>query len=187
MDREVDGMTPYQDVLSTCASRRDNGTVTLVYVDQSRAALDPTHRVWQESASSQEQRALGERRLHARGSVARFPLAGPISRSKAAARLSERCGRPPAPPSTAHDVGQNRALAARERERTMTTITLKALLEALLGMQGTFVLRNAHGSLEFKGQDLYLSSYQEWLTVYHATPQNPHSIAFSGSPLSSSR
>jgi hypothetical protein len=29
MDREVDGMTPYQDVLSTCTSRRDNGTVTL--------------------------------------------------------------------------------------------------------------------------------------------------------------
>src|SRR5256886_17421418 len=55
----------------------------------------------------------------------------------------------------------------------MTTITLKALLELLLGMQGTFVLCNAHGSLEFKGQDLYLSSYQEWLTVYHATPKNP--------------
>jgi len=55
----------------------------------------------------------------------------------------------------------------------MTTITLKALLEVLLGMQGTFVLCNAHGSLEFKGQDLYLSAYQEWLTVYHATPENP--------------
>ena len=57
----------------------------------------------------------------------------------------------------------------------MTTITLKALLEVLLGMQGTFVLCNAHGSLEFKGQDLYLSSYEEWLTVYHATPPNPES------------
>src|SRR6266849_6657143 len=57
----------------------------------------------------------------------------------------------------------------------MTTITLQALLELLLGMQGTFVLCNAHGSLEFKGQDLYLSSYQEWLTVYHATPKNPES------------
>ena len=57
----------------------------------------------------------------------------------------------------------------------MTTITLKALLEVLLGMQGTFVLCNAHGSLEFKGQDLYLSSYQEWLTVYHSTPKNPES------------
>ncbi|HEY7492440.1 MAG TPA: hypothetical protein VIH59_15190 [Candidatus Tectomicrobia bacterium] len=57
----------------------------------------------------------------------------------------------------------------------MTSITLKALLEVLLGMQGTFVLCNAHGSLEFKGRDLYLSSYQEWLTVYHATPKNPES------------
>jgi hypothetical protein len=54
-------------------------------------------------------------------------------------------------------------------------MTLKTLLEELLGMQGTFVLRNAHGSLEFKGQDLYLSSYQEWLTVYHSTPKNPES------------
>ena len=45
-----------------------------------------------------------------------------------------------APPATAHDVGQRGALAARERETTMTTITLKALLEVLLGMQGTFVL-----------------------------------------------
>ena len=57
----------------------------------------------------------------------------------------------------------------------MTTITLKALLEVLLGMRGTFVLCNAHGSLEFKGPDLYLSSYEEWLTVYHATPTNPES------------
>jgi hypothetical protein len=55
----------------------------------------------------------------------------------------------------------------------MTTITLKALLEVLLGMRGTFVLCNAHGSLEFKGPDLYLSVYEEWLTVYHATPKNP--------------
>jgi hypothetical protein len=57
----------------------------------------------------------------------------------------------------------------------MSTITLKALLEMLLGMQGTFVLCNAHGSLEFKGHDLYLSAYEEWLTVYHATPKNPES------------
>ena len=41
----------------------------------------------------------------------------------------------------------------------MTTITLKALLEVLLGMQGSFVLCSAHGSVEFMGQDLYLSSY----------------------------
>ena len=76
---------------------------------------------------------------------------------------------------TASYVGYSRVLAAREREDPMTSMTLKVLLEVLLGMQGTFVLCNAHGSLEFKGQDLYLSSYQEWLTVYHATPKNPES------------
>ena len=57
----------------------------------------------------------------------------------------------------------------------MTTITLKALLEVLLGMRGTFVLCNAHGSLEFRGPDLYVHPYQEWLTVYHKTPTNPES------------
>jgi hypothetical protein len=61
------------------------------------------------------------------------------------------------------------------KEKTMTTITLQALLEVLLEMQGTFVLCNAHGSLEFKGPDLYIRPYQEWLTVYHATPTNPES------------
>jgi hypothetical protein len=77
--------------------------------------------------------------------------------------------------TTASYVGPSRVLAARERESSMTTITLKALLEVLLGMRGTFVLCNAHGSLEFKGEDLYLSAYEEWLTVYHATPKNPES------------
>src|SRR5207249_5132126 len=72
-------------------------------------------------------------------------------------------------------VGYSHLLAARKRKSPMTSMTLKALLEVLLGMQGTFVLCNAHGSLEFKGQDLYLSSYEEWLTVYHATPTNPES------------
>jgi len=48
----------------------------------------PTNRVWNESAGSQEQISLGERRLHARGYGARVHLAGPISRSKEAA---QRC------------------------------------------------------------------------------------------------
>ena len=39
-----------------------------------------------------------------------------------------------------------------------TTMTLKALLELLLEMDGAFVLRNTNGSLEFRGQDFYLSS-----------------------------
>jgi hypothetical protein len=55
-------------------------------------------------------------------------------------------------------------------------ITLKALLEALLPMSGTFILRNAHGSMELRGHDFYLSHYQEWLTIYHTTaPRSPES------------
>lgn len=56
-----------------------------------------------------------------------------------------------------------------------TTMTLKELLQLLIGMDGAFVLRNMHGSLEFRGQDFYLNAYQEWLTIYHATPKNPES------------
>lgn len=56
-----------------------------------------------------------------------------------------------------------------------TTMTLKTLLELLLTMDGAFVLCNDHGSLEFRGQDFYLSSYQDWLTIYHSTPNNPES------------
>ncbi|MGE3536438.1 MAG: hypothetical protein AB7N91_03260 [Candidatus Tectimicrobiota bacterium] len=56
-----------------------------------------------------------------------------------------------------------------------TSMPLKTLLEQLLTMDGAFVLCNAHGSLEFRGQDFYLSSYQDWLTIYHSTPKNPES------------
>lgn len=42
-------------------------------------------------------------------------------------------------------------------------------------MRGTFILRNEHGSMELRGDDLYLHPYQEWLTIYHATPANPES------------
>ena len=56
-----------------------------------------------------------------------------------------------------------------------TTMTLKALLELLIRMDGTFILRNDYGSMELRGNDMYLSSYNEWLTVYHSTPKNPES------------
>jgi len=97
-----------------------------------------------------------------------------------------------APPATAHDVGQRGALAARERETTMTTITLKALLEVLLGMQGTFVLRNAHGSSAFKGQDLGRVSDMDFglaalydlvgVTAGAQPRHDPLSLAFSRRP-----
>lgn len=54
-------------------------------------------------------------------------------------------------------------------------IPLKDLLDILLGMPGTFILRNAHGSMELRGNDLYLHPYKEWLTVYHTTTENPES------------
>ena len=56
-----------------------------------------------------------------------------------------------------------------------TDLTLKELLDVLLGMQGTFILQNEHGSMELRGNDLYLHPYQEWLTIYHATAPSPES------------
>jgi hypothetical protein len=50
-----------------------------------------------------------------------------------------------------------------------TEITLQGLLEELIQMPGTFILRNEHGSMELRGNDFYLSHYQEWLTIYHTT------------------
>ena len=63
----------------------------------------------------------------------------------------------------------------REGWGVATAVTLRALLETLLQMRGTFILRNAHGSMELRGDDLYLHPYEEWLTIYHATPANPES------------
>jgi hypothetical protein len=57
----------------------------------------------------------------------------------------------------------------------MTTMTLRDLLALLVDMPGTFILHNEHGSMELRGDDLYLHPFEEWLTVYHATPKNPES------------
>jgi hypothetical protein len=54
-------------------------------------------------------------------------------------------------------------------------MTLKDLLTMLIRMQGIFILQNEHGSMELHGDDLYVSVYNEWLTLYHTTPHNPES------------
>ena len=54
-------------------------------------------------------------------------------------------------------------------------MTVQALLELLIPMRGTFILQNAHGSMELRGDDFYLHPYNEWLTIYHAAPKNPES------------
>jgi hypothetical protein len=56
-----------------------------------------------------------------------------------------------------------------------TSMTLKELLEILIRMDGTFILQNTHGSMEFRGKDLYLSLAGAWLTIYQATSQSPES------------
>jgi hypothetical protein len=57
-----------------------------------------------------------------------------------------------------------------------TTLTLKDLMTVLIRMDSTFILRNEHGSMELRGNDFYLSPYNEWLTIYHTTkPRSPES------------
>ena len=53
------------------------------------------------------------------------------------------------------------------------TTTLHDFLEQLIDMGGTFILRNEHGSMELRGQDMYLHPYNEWLTVYHTNADRP--------------
>ena len=51
--------------------------------------------------------------------------------------------------------------------------TLHDFMEQLIDMGGTFILRNEHGSMELRGQDMYLHPYNEWLTVYHTNAERP--------------
>ena len=51
--------------------------------------------------------------------------------------------------------------------------TLHDFMEQLVDMGGTFILRNEHGSMELRGQDMYLHPYNEWLTVYHTNAERP--------------
>lgn len=53
------------------------------------------------------------------------------------------------------------------------TTTLHDFLGQLIDMGGTFILRNEHGSMELRGQDMYLHPYKEWLTVYHTNTDRP--------------
>jgi hypothetical protein len=57
----------------------------------------------------------------------------------------------------------------------MQTITFKELLDILIRMNGAFVFYNAHGAMELRGADFYMSPSTHWLTVYHTEASNPES------------
>ena len=54
-------------------------------------------------------------------------------------------------------------------------VMLEDLLAELIAIRGVFILENAHGSMEFQGDDLYLSPIEEWITIYHEGASNPES------------
>ena len=55
------------------------------------------------------------------------------------------------------------------------SIAFKDLLETLVRMNGAFVFYNAHGAMELRGADFYMSPSTDWLTVYHTEASNPES------------
>jgi hypothetical protein len=55
------------------------------------------------------------------------------------------------------------------------TIVFKDLLDILIRMNGAFVFYNAHGAMELRGPDFYMSPSTDWLTVYHTEASNPES------------
>jgi hypothetical protein len=55
------------------------------------------------------------------------------------------------------------------------SIAFKELLETLVGMNGAFVFYNAHGAMELRGADFYMSPSTDWLTVYHTEASSPES------------
>ncbi len=55
------------------------------------------------------------------------------------------------------------------------TIVFKDLLDILIRMDGAFVFYNAHGAMELRGADFYMSPSTEWLTIYHTEAQPPES------------
>jgi hypothetical protein len=55
------------------------------------------------------------------------------------------------------------------------TIVFKDLLDILTRMNGAFVFYNAHGAMELRGADFYMSPSPDWLTVYHTGVSNPES------------
>ena len=52
-------------------------------------------------------------------------------------------------------------------------VRLEDLLAELIALRGTFILDNAHGSMELRGGDLYLSPTEEWITLYHEGASSP--------------
>jgi len=54
-------------------------------------------------------------------------------------------------------------------------VMLEELLTELIACRGAFILENAHGSMELRGDDLYLSPTEEWITVYHEGASSPES------------
>ncbi|ETX02792.1 MAG: hypothetical protein ETSY1_02270 [Candidatus Entotheonella factor] len=55
------------------------------------------------------------------------------------------------------------------------TIVFKDLLDILIRMNGAFVFYNAHGAMELRGADFYMSPSTHWLTVYHTDASSPES------------
>ena len=134
-------MTPYRDVLGACTLSRGQQKTShsSMWINHGRTWTPHPSCLARECGRIRAESAkmIGGSMHTALSHTFLWP--GPISRKKQrqrhAAVSDADCG-PPAPPSTAHDIRQHGALAARERRRTMTASHFRALLEAFTQIQG---------------------------------------------------
>jgi ATP-binding cassette ChvD family protein len=112
-------------------------TVQVAYVDQSRAALDPEHTVWQEISGGEEFFEMGGRRVNSRAYVSAFNFRGPDQQKKVGALSGGERNR-------VHLAklirGGGNLLLLDEPTNDLDVDTLRALEEALLAFPGCAVV-----------------------------------------------
>ena len=166
-------------------------TVKLAYVDQSRAALDPSKNVWEEISGGQEQIPLGDRLVNSRAYVARFNLAGPDQQKKVGMLSGGERNR-------VHLAKMLRSganvLLLDEPSNDLDVNTLRALEDALEGFAGSaliishdrwFLDRVATHMLAFEGDSTvcwFPGNYSEYEADRHrrlgAAADRPHRITY---------
>ena len=110
-----EGGSDDKDVLPDSGSLRVGDTVTLSYVDQSSAGLDPTKNVWEVVSDGLDWIKVGHVEMPSRAYVSAFGFKGP-DQQKPAAVLSGRRAQPAQPGHDA-EAGRQPAAARRAHQR----------------------------------------------------------------------
>jgi ATP-binding cassette ChvD family protein len=146
-------------------------TVKLAYVDQSRAALDPAHSVWESISGGQDRLRVGERELNSRAYVASFGFKGGDQQKRVGSLSGGERNRVHLARTL---MAGGNLLLLDEPSNDLDVDTLRALEEALLGFSGCVVVishdrwfldRIATHILAFEGDshvEWFEGNYQEY-------------------------